>query len=149
MECHLRFRWALLIAFGFWLFTAVCWAAGLTEPGKVTFPLTFVIPVMVCILMSPMAISHIARRFWFVPAYGVWIAIAPLLLNVANISLFGIGERCIRVSVVSGIGGCIALHVVWLWELRRMRKRSSEVPSDVATEHAAPGTCGRIVPTAV
>jgi len=120
-----KFRWVLLIGIGFWLFVVVSWAAGLTEPGVFTFGRTFVVPVLWLVVIWPVSVARLARWRWFHPAVAVWVALSVPLLNVANISLFGIGRHCLGVSVVAGIAGFIVINAIGLLDNRRRRAATS------------------------
>ena len=104
----------LALAFGFWLLAVVSFALGLTEPGVFTFFRTFVVPALVVVVMWPLCVARLTRQWWFPPAVGVWLAVSVPGMTVFNALFFGIGQRCIPLSLVAGFWGCVAICLIWL-----------------------------------
>ncbi len=142
----LKFRWVCLIAVGLWLFTVVCYEAGLTEPGVFTFGRTFVVPALLLTAIWPVTVARLVRWRWFHPAVGTWLAFSLPAFNLGIIWLFGMGSRCLGVSIVGGIGGFVVINLIWLRELRKERESTRGTQSDPPT---ATVSSDRISETAV
>ena len=99
----LKFRWNLIIASAMWIFTAICYEAGVIYWQDFTFVHTFLAPAVLLVAFAPLSVRHVVSSPLLRPGMAVWAGVMVPVVYLTGRRLTGFGHHCDRASVIAGI----------------------------------------------
>lgn len=141
-----KFRWSLIIAFAMWIFTVICYQAGLTEPRVFTFVNTFIVPALVLVPIAPLSVARVVTHRWFMPGIAIWAGFTIPGIYLTGSWITGVGHRCDKVVMLGGVVAFFVLNMLWAvdrWQGRVSKELERSIDSRVRVASPTTGDATR------